>query len=301
MIAGIMTMNSAVGHDHHAAAPAAPVRTAAWRDSLARRAVATAAYPLIWAINRPSASWLARAIYDFALRCNGVAINFKGRHGLNRAEEHFLDSMAPRLQGGVLLDVGANYGSYAEYLSRIAPTARIHAFEPHPSTFRRLSQHLSGRNVTLVQEALSDRGGELELFDFADGDGSTQASLSQEAVGFFADRVVRHAIRSTTLDAYLEREGIERVDFLKIDTEGFDLNVLKGAERAIRERRIGMIQFEFIPANIATHVTMRDFFAALPGYGIHRLCLNGALLPLFPYDVKRCEIYVTQNLIALPA
>ncbi|MCR0985125.1 FkbM family methyltransferase [Roseomonas populi] len=298
-----MKMKSAVGHVHHVprAAAAAPIRTAAWKDSLARRAAATAAYPLIWAINRPSASWLARAIYDFALRCNGVAINFKGRHGLNKAEESFLDSVAPQLQGGVLLDVGANYGSYADYLSRIAPTAQIHAFEPHPRTFQRLSQRFSGRGITLVQQALSDRSGELELFDFADGDGSTQASLSQEAVDLFADQVVRHAIRCTTLDSYLEQEGIERVAFLKIDTEGFDLNVLKGAERAIRERRIGVIQFEFIPANIATRVTMRDFFTALPGYEIYRLCLNGTLLPLFPYDVKRCEIYVTQNLIALPA
>ncbi|MBP0496118.1 FkbM family methyltransferase [Roseomonas indoligenes] len=296
-----MNQPAAVDHGQDALQSAAPIRTAAWRDSFLRRAAARAAYPLIWAINRPSAAVLARAIYDFALRCNGIAINFKGQHGLNRAEERFLDSVAPRLQGGVLLDVGANYGSYADYLSRIAPTARIHAFEPHPRTFKRLAQHLSGKDVTLVQQALSDQPGELELFDFADGDGSTQASLSQEAVGFFADRMVRHAIQSTTLDDYMEQAGIDRVDFLKIDTEGFDLNVLKGAQRAIRDRRIGMIQFEFIPANIATRVTMRDFFAALPGYEIHRLCLNGSLLPLFPYDVKRCEIYVTQNLIALPA
>ncbi|MFC0406750.1 FkbM family methyltransferase [Roseomonas elaeocarpi] len=278
-----------------------PVRTPVWQNSLMRQLAASAAYPLLWAINRPSAAWLGRAIYDFALRCNGIAINFKGRHGLNVAEERFLRSMAGRLQGGVLFDVGANYGSYADYLARLAPTARIHAFEPHPRTFERLSRHLSGRSVTLVQTALSDQRGELELFDFADGDGSTQASLSRDAVDMFADRVVRHVIECTTLDAYLEQAGIDRVDFLKIDTEGFDLNVLKGAERAIRDRRIGMIQFEFIPANIATRATMRDFFTALPGYEIYRLCLNGALLPLSPYDVKRCEIYVTQNLIAFPA
>jgi hypothetical protein len=43
---------------------------------------------------------------------------------------------------------------------------------------------------------------------------------------------------------------------------------------------------------------MRDFFAALPGYRLHRLCLNGELLPLPDYDVKTCEIFVTQNLVA---
>ncbi|PZW46765.1 FkbM family methyltransferase [Humitalea rosea] len=278
-----------------------PIKTAIWRDSLVKRCLAAAAYPLVWAFNRPSAAWASRALYDFALRCNGIAINFKGRHGLNRAEERFLDSIAPRLQGGVLLDVGANYGSYADYLSQLAPTAEIHAFEPHPSTFARLTRHLAGRRVTLVQKALGDTSGTLSLFDFASGDGSTQASLSRDAIGIFDSQIVEHQIVCTTLDDYLRDEGIGTVDFLKIDTEGFDLNVLKGAAAAIRGQRIKLIQFEFVPANIATHVTMRDFFEALPGYNIYRLCLNGELMPLFPYDVKRCEIYVTQNLIARPA
>jgi hypothetical protein len=63
---------------------------------------------------------------------------------------------------------------------------------------------------------------------------------------------------------------------------------------------LGTIQFEFIPANIITKTRMRDFMALLSGYRLHRICLNGELIPLAPYDVKRCEVYVMQNLIALP-
>ena len=63
---------------------------------------------------------------------------------------------------------------------------------------------------------------------------------------------------------------------------------------------IRAIQFEFIPADIALHVSMRDFFEVLDGFRLHRLCLNGTLMPLARYDVKRCEIYVTQNIVALP-
>jgi len=283
--------------------PDVPERTTTttWRASPARQALAQLAYPLIWLVNRPAGAWFGRALYDLALRCNGIAINFPGRHGLNRGEEAFLDSIAPQLQGGVLFDVGANYGSYTDHLLRIAPTARIHTFEPHPQTFARLAARTDQTRVTLVQAALSDSAGTLELFDFAARDGSTQASLSRDAVAIYEDAIISHRIACTTLDTYLDEQGIETVHFLKIDTEGFDLNVLKGAAHAIRERRIRIIQFEFVPANIATRVTMRDFFEALPGYHIYRLCLNGALLPLFPYDVKRCEIYVTQNLIALPA
>jgi len=282
------------GEDH-------AVRTPVWRESRGRRLAASLAYPLIHLVNRPSAAWFGRALYDLALRCNGIAIGFEGRHHLSIAEENFLRRIRPEIEGGVVLDVGANHGAYARMVRRVAPTATVHAFEPHPGTFAKLAERDAGTDICLVNAAMGDREGTLELYDFAADDGSTQASLSRDSVRFFAADIVSHKVRCTTLDSYLEAEGIARVDLLKIDTEGFDLAVLRGARRAIAEKRLRLIQFEFIPANIANHVTMRDFFEALPGYEIYRLCLNGSLLPLFPYDVKRCEIYITHNLIARPA
>lgn len=276
-------------------------RTALWRPGRLSHALARCVFPLVWLVNRPGAAWFGRALYELALRCNGIAIGYPGRHGLTRGEEAFLRRLAPRLQGGVLLDVGANHGFYTDHLRRLAPGASIHAFEPHPLTFARLAARMDQAGVKLVQAALGESVGEGELFDFAARDGSTQASLSREAVALYDAAITAHRIACTTLDAYLATEGIGVVDLLKIDTEGHDLHVLRGARRAIAARRIRVIQFEFVPANIATRVTMRDMFEALPGYEIHRLCLNGALLPLGPYDVKRCEIYGTQNLVALPA
>ena len=137
------------------------------------------------------------------------------------------------------------------------------------------------------------------LFDFAGDDGSTQASLSRDAVALFSNDIVEHSTQCTTFDQFIEEHGIDTVTLLKIDTEGYDLNVLKGAAQATAARRILAIQFEFIPANIATHVSMQDFFDVLPGYSLYRQCMNGELLPLPHYDVKRCEIYVTHNIIAL--
>ena len=97
----------------------------------------------------------------------------------------------------------------------------------------------------------------------------------------------------------MAQAGISAIDLLKIDTEGFDLNVLRGAKGALDRGAIKVIQFEFIPADIAMRVTMRDFFEILHGYKLFRLCLNGDLMPLRRYDVKRCEIYVTHNIIAV--
>jgi hypothetical protein len=126
-------------------------------------------------------------------------------------------------------------------------------------------------------------------------------AFSRDAVEFFDKDVVAYDVAVSTIDDFVVERGIDRIAFLKVDTEGFDLAVLRGAQKAIAEYRIEVIQFEFIPANIVTGATMRGFFEALPGYEVFRLCLNGSLLSLSPYDVKRCEIYVTHNLIALPS
>lgn len=272
-----------------------------WRPRRGRQLAGTLLYPVFRLLNRPAFAGFGRAAYDFALRCNGIAINYEGRHGLTLAEERFLTRLAPGLQGGTLLDVGANVGTYAAYLARVAPTATIHAFEPHPRTFANLTRRVAGMPIKAWQMALSDKAGTTTLYDHAARDGSTQASLSQSAVALFEGDLVAHEVVCGTLDDFIEKEAIGRVALLKIDTEGLDLAVLQGARRAIEARVFQNIQFEFIAANIATGVRMRDFFDLLQGYRIHRVCLNGGLVPLYPYSVTHTEIYVTQTLVAQPA
>lgn len=270
----------------------------AWRPSGVRRALSAIAYPVVWALNRPGAALFNRAIYDLALRLNGMAIDYPGRYQLGLAEERLLRGLAPRLVGGVVLDVGANAGHYARCVRRFAPNARIWAFEPHPVTFRALEAAVRDLGIVPQALALGDVAGAMQLHDFAGEEGSTQASLSADSIGLYSGPMTAHDVRVTTLDDWLAAEGLDEVALLKIDTEGYDLNVLKGASQALRDRRIRRIQFEFIPANIGTRVAMRDFYEVLEGYRLSRLCLNGALMPLGAYDVKRCEIYVTQILVA---
>ena len=277
------------------------VRTSSWQPSRWRTWAAWLVYPFVLALNRPSLGWFADLIYDVALRCNGIAVTFPGKHGLTHAEENFLRRNQACLQNGILFDVGANHGAYAQSLQIFAPAARIFAFEPHPATFAFLHSRLQPwPSIQCVNKAVADKAGHLKLYDFSSDDGSTQASLSQTAVALFTSDIVEHAVECTTIDDFMAEAGIDHIDFLKIDTEGHDLSVLMGAQRALRDQKIKLIQFEFIPANIATGVTMRRFYEVLQGYRIGRLCVNGSVRWLDTYDVKRCEIYVTHNLIAQP-
>ena len=277
------------------------IHTAIWRPSRLRSILASCAFPVVLALNRPSMSWFGDLLYDIALRCNGIAITFAGKAGLTRAEEHFLHRNKDRFQDGILFDVGANHGAYALILNKLAPTARIFAFEPHPTTFEFLRlRTASSPPIRAVNKAVADKAGRLKLCDFRSEDGSTQASLSESAVALYSSDIVEHSVDCTSIDQYMAEEGLDCIDLLKIDTEGHDLSVLEGARNALLRKKIRMIQFEFIPANIATGATMHGFFEALRGYRIGRLCLNGTVRWLEPYDVKRCEIYVTHNLIAIP-
>ena len=265
-----------------------------WKPSWKAQAAEAIASPLIRLLNKPSLAWASRALLDFALRCNGIAITQNGPHGVTVAEEIYLRRLAPR---GVLVDVGANAGHYAKLLKTISPDSTVYAFEPHPRTFKRMAAHLSGLDIRTINKALSAQPGTLPLFDFANSDGSTQASLGREAVAFYTDSVTRHDVEVTTIDDFIESENIARIALLKIDTEGFDLDVLKGASRALAADRIDVIQFEFIPADVARRIFLRDFFEILPRHRIHRLMAGGELMPL-SYDVKH-EIFVTQNLVAI--
>lgn len=282
-------------------AAGASARTTTRRASGAsgRGLLAAIAFPVFYVLNRPALQGLAELAYDFALRWNGFAINFPGRHGIGIAEARFLQSHLAEVGDGLLFDVGANDGSYTRYLRQVAPRARIHAFEPHPRTFASLRARAAGPGITLVNRALSDASGTMQLHDFADSDGSTQASLGRDAVRMYGGGVVSHDVDVTTLDDYAAANGIEEIAFLKVDTEGFDINVLRGARDMIGRGAIRAIQFEIIPADVAMRVSVRDFFEVLRDYDLFRLCLNGALIPLRRYDVKRCEVYVTHNIVAL--
>jgi FkbM family methyltransferase len=286
------------GNDAVGVAPQRPT-TPKFYNSALKRVVTFLAFPVFYVLNRPSLQFLAEAAYDFVLRWNGFAIGFRGRHGLSCAEERFLSHRLPTIGDGVLFDVGANHGSYTRFLHRLSPGSQIHAFEPHPKTFASLQQRAAASRITLVNMAVSDIGGTMQLYDFADSDGSTQASLARASIGMFDSKTVSHTVETTTIDAYMAKAAIDVIDFMKIDTEGFDINVLRGAKDALHRGAIKVIQFEFIPADIAMRVSMRDFFEVLHGYELFRLCLNGSLMPLRRYDVKRCEIYVTHNIVAL--
>ena len=199
----------------------------------------------------------------------------------------------------VCLDVGAHTGEYADLLLSHFPQAQVHAFEPHPVTHE-LLRRAAGERVCCHAEALGAEAGEFELFDRKKCDGSVRASLSREALeSVQQDELVAHRVQVSTVDRFLAEHGIEQVDLLKIDTEGFEMDVLNGAAQALQEGRVRVIQFEFNQLHIGRRQFLADFMGRLPGHRLYRILPDGliSLAKLHPFER---EIFAFQNILALP-
>ncbi len=133
-------------------------------------------------------------------------------------------------------DVGANIGLHSLGLSTLAPRGRIFAFEPSPGSFEFLKTNLRRNradNVKAFATALADHEGTISFHDvpfFTAGSftADDEGWLQSDAVGSTLVRVP-----CTTLDAFTEDYGVDRVDVIKIDVEGAELAVLEGATRTL--------------------------------------------------------------------
>ncbi len=198
----------------------------------------------------------------------------------------------------VFFDVGANEGTYSESLLSSFPAASIHSFEPHPKTFQRLEDRLKGRAHTF-NYGLGETAGTLQLFDVEDTAGTSHASLYSEVIRDIHYKEV-HAVdvEIKLLDEVVKELGVKHIDLLKIDTEGNELAVLKGASRLLAEGRLSIIHFEFNEMNVISGCFMREFILLLGNYRLFRLLPN-ALLEIEGRPIIT-EIFGFQNVIAIP-
>ena len=101
-------------------------------------------------------------------------------------------------------------------------------------------------------------------------------------------------------DQFAEENRIQSIDFLKIDTEGHDYDVLAGARQLLVSNRINVIQFEFNKMNVVSRIFFKDFFNLLENYRLFRMLKDG-LIPIGHYRPGKCEFFAYQNIVAINA
>ncbi len=190
--------------------------------------------------------------------------------------------------------IGANFGAWVTALAAAHPTAHVYCFEPTPGTFSGLSDNiaLNGlRNVTALQLAVSDSAG---IFPFQLTENASNlnrlAPVKSSAEDLHRDRFIgarTTEVRSVVLDDFCRDQGIDRIGFLKIDVEGADVCVLRGARELLRRRAIEMMLIEVDPDNLQElGDSLEDLTSSIAekGYAFHFPQTDGSLGP--PVDIR---------------
>ena len=151
------------------------------------------------------------------------------------AESRFLESALR--EGMVVLDIGAHHGYYTILAAKkVGALGHVSAFEPSLRERRRLLTHLRlnrCKNVRVEPVALASENGESTLF-VVDGRDTGCNSLRPPAVDEPTHGV---AVKTIKLDTYVTSLGLRHVDFIKIDAEGAELEILEGARSVLRRMR----------------------------------------------------------------
>lgn len=140
-------------------------------------------------------------------------------------------------KGMVVVDVGANIGFYTKLFSKLVGTSgKVYAFEPDKKNFKHLKDACRNlKNVKLLNAAVGERNGTLRLYE--------SNSLNVDHVTYKTnEKRSSYPIKVLSLDKFFSNK---KIDFVKIDTQGFEYNVLLGMDNLLKNNRNIMIFCEF--------------------------------------------------------
>ena len=209
----------------------------------------------------------------------------------------------PINQALIIFDVGANKGGYSDIifseLKKNKANIHLHLFEPSKENIPLLYEKLNDTDPNFItyinRVALSDNNGVANLY--TDSFGSDLGSLFDLRVSCrtFESQYAEN-VETMMLDTYCLQNNIEHIDFLKLDVEGSEFMILRGASKLLREKKIKFIQFEFGTGNITSRTFFYDFWEMLSDSYIFYQVLKDGLIEIKKYDTSQ-EIFVTSNFL----
>ncbi len=183
--------------------------------------------------------------------------------------------LVPKLrQDSVCIDVGANFGYFTCVFSRFAHQGKVIGVEPDPTVFAVLRDNVQingfSAQASVINAAASDSIGELTLYRRSTRSGNTSIiNVSDEFTSSMGERSAEPIVaRALTVDQIcLDLGG--RLDFLKIDVEGAEPLVFRGARDAIRNNKQLNVVFEWSPGQIqGAGFDLREFLSNLSELGL---------------------------------
>lgn len=193
--------------------------------------------------------------------------------------------------GSLYFDIGANVGT--EVLLALEQGANVHAFEPTKLSYQHLLinlylNHFSAKWVAQPL-AIANRNGNIRFFAFDDG-----LALKNSAVKSDPHQV-EIIVPAQKLDTYLQKNQLSDVDLLKVDVEGAELDVFKGAQKALSKQEIKAIYWESNQmASPAVRQKTREFLTAL---GYQHFAYQASSHQLVPYSDQEDCLSIPQRFV----
>ncbi len=182
--------------------------------------------------------------------------------------------------GDIVFDVGANKGEWSKNVLLNVSSVNIYSFEPVASVFDVLKDNLSDSEASLHNIAISDSDGKKRFFYYNQNSELSTFYRRASSVEQELDiKPIQVMVQTKTLDLFCKEQLISHIDFLKIDTEGAELDVLQGAVELLQGHKIKTIQFEYGDTYSDVGITLRQVCQLLSSYGytIFRIFANGLI------------------------
>ena len=164
----------------------------------------------------------------------------------------------------VFFDVGANLGQTIKKMKLEFPGSKIYAFEPSRSCYEILKNDLDVENVLVFNNAVGSRNGKIKFNEYSWG---AMSSILKRSYGS-AQIIDIYDVDLIAIDSFCNLNSISKIDLLKTDTEGFELEVLKGASEMLEQNKIQFVYLEvFFKENFIGQGSFGDIYNFLLGKG----------------------------------
>jgi FkbM family methyltransferase len=173
----------------------------------------------------------------------GLSIGFKKKN-LN-----FDEIYKNYIRNPIIFDVGANEGQSIKRFNLIFNNCIIHSFEPIKKCFDRIVEDYPSKQFIKNNYALSEKNVNKRFFI---NKYSPTSSFNRINKNYYQPNNEKNKtvkilkVKTVTLDSYINLNKIKKIDILKIDTQGHELNILKGAKNALKKSKINFIELEII-------------------------------------------------------
>ncbi len=222
---------------------------------------------------------LCRRYVDF---CNG---DNQGEMEIN-GELRLIRRQMPQVH--TVFDIGANCGDWTLQVLNINPDVHIHCFEPCQTTFETAKKRCRGTNVRCNHCAMGAYSHTQTIYAGKGNQTGSSFFMREGHLGSDAEEQEIHeeSVSVCTVDDYCQEQNIASIDFVKIDVEGYELEVLKGMAGLLSQGKVRMIQFEYGGTFIDARIFLKDIWDFMKQWGT-----KYAFFKIFPDGLRPMPKY----------